>query len=224
MIKPFKFSKIQFLLIGEIHGIHENINVLKIFVNAYFSTNKRFAIGFEWPSALSDEINQYILGEVDKLSWKKWKFVNDKDGRISKEHIAFLSWLRKKNLAFSSKKRILVICFDENSKQWNERDKRMSQNLEKAKMPVIAIMGNLHAQRTKFNFEKEKYTPIGFHLSGRNMIAIKINYLSGKFYNYGIKKIQRTKGIKLGLIKNDGNDFDYFYVVKEAHPIGLLAV
>lgn len=224
MTKLLNLSKIKFLLIGETHGIHENIIILKIFTNAYFSTNKKFAIGFEWPSILSSEINQYISGEIDKLSWRNWKFINDKDGRISKEHIAFLLWLRNKNLALPQSREISIICFDENSKQWNERDKKMAQNLKKSKIPVIAIMGNLHAQKTKFNFGKEKYMPVGFRLSGENSVAIKIGYLSGKFYNHGIKNIQRTKGMKLGLVKGEGDDFNYFYVVKEAHPIELLKV
>lgn len=214
----------QILLIGEIHGIRENVDILKLFVGIYLKTNRRFAIGLEWPSFLSEEINQYISGRANRLSWRTWAFVKDKDGRISKEHLAFLSWLKKKNSSLPPQKRILVVCFDENPKRWNERDKRMAQNLEKIKIPIVAITGNLHAQKTKFKFGKKLYTPIGFRLSGKKSIFVKINYLSGKFYNHGIKRIQSVKKMKLGLIKNKSKDFDYIYAIENARPVELLKI
>jgi hypothetical protein len=221
-MKDIFLNKAKFLLIGETHGIRENLVVLKIFVKIYFASNKKFIVAFEWPSSLTEEINEYLSDKAKSLSWQKWKFINDKDGRISKQHIQFLTWLKKENLKLPKNKRLEIKCFDENAKIWNKRDKMMAQNLGRSKVNTIAIMGKLHANKTKLNLDGEQYTPLAFSLVSKKMISIRINYLTGKFYNHGIKNLEKGEDLKLGLTKNNGLDFDYIYTIKEAQPISLL--
>src|SRR5581483_9599923 len=137
----------KFLLIGEIHGVRENLDILKCFIIPHLAKKKKITVGFEWPARLSQEINDYISGKTKKIFPRKWKFAHNRDGRISKEHVQFLSWLRKN--------KITVLCFDESLRSWNERDRAMAQNLQKASGNIIAITGNLHARKRKFVLDKE---------------------------------------------------------------------
>lgn len=217
-------SKIKFLLIGEIHGIRENLKILKVFVDLYFKKKINFIIAFEWPAYLSREINDYILGKTNILAWKGWEFINNRDGRISKEHIAFLSWLRKKNIKLSKDQDcVSIICFDENADKWNERDRLMGNNIKKAERNVIAIMGNPHAAKSKFKLDKERHVPLGYHLPRKQTVAVKIIYRTGKFYNHGIHNIRKQDRAKLGLSKSKKvAGFDYVYMINMAHPTSPL--
>ena len=124
------FQNKKFLLIGEIHGIKENIKTLKFILNSYLNLNKnnsRLVIAFEWPAELTGEINDYLKGKV-KLNWRKWNFVKYRDGRISKEHLKFLNWIKKINLKIPENKKIKIQCFDVSAKKWNTRDKKNGKN------------------------------------------------------------------------------------------------
>lgn len=216
-------SKIKNLLIGEVHGIGENLEVLRLFVSLYLRKKIKFAVSFEWPSYLSEEINGYVLGRSNKLFWKNWNFIKDKDGRISSEHIKFLSWLRTKNLKLPTNRKIAVVCFDADARKWNERDRLMAGNIRITKQKVIAIMGNLHASKSKFKLDKKQCVPLGYHLPRKQTVAIKIVYLAGKFYNHGINNIKKQTKVNLGLSRNKKVvGFDYVYTIDIAHPISLL--
>lgn len=214
--------KTKFLLIGEIHGIRENIDVLKLFINLYLATKEKFVVALEWPANLSGEINKYLLGRADNLNWEKWDFINYKDGRISKEHLRFLSLLRARNVHLSKNRKISIRCFDASTNEWNARDKLMAKNLKSTRGNVLAIMGNFHANKMRFELSGQKYIPLGSLLPQQETMAIKIEYLSGKFYNHKIKTIRSKIKSGSGLKKSGQKGFDYVYVISKAHPVKML--
>lgn len=169
-LNTFDFQDKKFLLLGEIHGVKENIGTLKLLVGSCLNKDdSRLVIAFECPAELTEEINTY-LRDGNKLNWRKWNFVKYRDGRISKEHLNFLNWIKKINLKIPENKKIKIQCFDVSAKKRNTRDEKMARILLRAgkgkKNKVIAIMGNFHAQKEPFFMNTKKHVPVGssFHL------------------------------------------------------------
>lgn len=82
-LNTFDFQNKKFLLIGEVHGVKENIKTLKSILDSYLSLDRsssRLVVAFEWPVEVAEEINDYLKGKI-KLSWRKWNFVKYGDGR-----------------------------------------------------------------------------------------------------------------------------------------------
>ncbi len=226
----FDFRNKKFLLIGEVHGVKENIRMLKSIVNSYLNKhNHKLVIALEWPAEFTGEINDYLRGRI-KLNWRKWKFVKYKDGRISKEHLKFLNWIKKINLKIPESKKIEILCFDMNAKKWNIRDEKMARILLKVgkgrKNKIIAIMGNLHARKEPFYMDTKKYIPLGTYLPKYTTSSIKLEYLSGHFFNQKLKKFlptERTKKAPIhGFQKTKESGYDYVFYIKKANPISLL--
>lgn len=229
-LNTFDFQDKKFLLLGEIHGVKENIGTLKLLVGSCLNKDdSRLVIAFEWPAELTGEINDYLKGKV-KLNWRKWNFVKYRDGRISKEHLKFLNWIKKINLKIPENKKIKIQCFDVSAKKWNTRDEKMARILLRAgkgkKNKVIAIMGNFHAQKEPFFMNTKKHVPLGTHLPKRATSNIKLEYLSGYFFNEKLKRFPPIKNIKkipissFQKIKESG--YDYVFYIKKANPISLL--
>lgn len=88
----------DFIVIGEIHGIKENLDIVKYFINFLTDQNRPIIFAIEWPSDLNMEINDYVKKNKSDLNWKRWLFSSSPDGRISKEHLKLIDWLRKKQI------------------------------------------------------------------------------------------------------------------------------
>lgn len=147
----------DFIIIGETHGIKENLDVVKYFINFLTDQNIPTVFGIEWPSDLNMEINDYIIKNKSDLNWKRWAFSGSPDGRISKEHLKLIDWLRKKQIP--------IKCFDDNDKDWNDRDKKMAINMlriskEHKNNKVVALMGNLHAKKHSFDLNNQLCHPV----------------------------------------------------------------
>ena len=233
MTKPdFTIIKNQtFTLIGEMHGVRENLNVLKQLVQFKLHSKLPILLAFEWPKELEREVGLYIKGEADELVWQNWDFVKNGDGRFSKEHLTFLSWLRETNSLLSNDKKIRLTCFDVSAKNWNTRDRRMAKHLlsvvKKRKQVVLVIMGNLHSRNKIFFIDKTKYIPLGSYLPRRQTVGVRLVYLSGSFYNLGLKKFDMSKEIKKLKIfeikkAESKSGHDYVLHIKEAHATKLL--
>ncbi|MBI4993558.1 hypothetical protein HZC33_01180 [Candidatus Wolfebacteria bacterium] len=217
----------KFILIGEIHGIKENIEILKSIIQSYLKSknNNKLILALEWPYQLTDEINKYIDNNLTQLKWQKWDFIKNNDGRISKEHILFLKWLKNINRNLLKNKKIKIQCFDVIEKKWNKRDKKMANILLKLKkrknIQLVAIMGNFHASKMVFYFGGNKYIPLGSYFPLDTTISIKLEYCSGYFYNEYSKKIPSHKNIntikKSKLQKNKKSEYDYIFLIKKAH-------
>ena len=216
----------QFTLLGEMHGVQENTEILKMFIEWVFRSEDVLIVGLEWPYQLTNEINNYLLG-TGSLNWSSWEFIKHKDGRISQEHIAFLEWLKDFNSRLDLAKKITIQCFDIEAEKWNERDKKMADVLLKRKsegVRFIAIMGNFHAKKEKFFLDQEEYIPLGSYLPATDTVAIKLNYLSGSFFNKSQKEFtsQEANDTELLLEESPGPGYDFILSILRAHPVSLL--
>jgi len=222
-----ELKKNKFIVIGEFHGVKENITIIKNFLTFFFQQKIPINFAMEWPKDLTKEINKYLKGKI-KLNWRSWKFSTSPDGRISKEHLGFIRWLKKRKINF--------YCIDEGSPKnetwayWNDRDKKMAKNIMKIKKDkIIVLMGRLHSRTDRFKskfISKTKFNnPAGYYLPKNKTLSICLRYAYGKTYNCGIKNINDK-------IKKPKNDFlirklrkkgyDYEIIIKHAHPVTIL--
>lgn len=219
----------KLILLGETHGVKENIEVIKEFV--YFLEKKGVpvTVALEWPLDINSEIQSFFNNDVE-LKWQNWNFVKDKDGRISKEHIEFLQWLKKRNNKLLPDKRHGVYCFSVIDKSWNNRDLRMAKNIQSiskagVKVAILAVMGSLHASKEKMLIEGEVHDPLASHLPKESFISFRFIYKSGTFFNHELQTFKNSAG-------SEGNDisiepsttkgYDYNIVIPHAHAITLL--
>jgi len=212
----------NFIVLGETHGIKENLDVAKCFIN--FFTDQKIPVIFatEWPCNLNSEINEYIKKDKSIMGWKSWLFSRSPDGRISKEHLRFLRWLKKKQ--------VQIRCFDNSGKNWNDRDKKMAMDImnfskKNKDHKILAFMGSLHAKKHYFELNNKKCKPLTSYLPKNKTISFKISYLSGRYFNMFIKKIKPTNKIKslnkkVKIIKS--KDYDCEIILNKATPITIL--
>jgi hypothetical protein len=90
---------------------------------------------------------------------------------------------------------------------------------------ILAIMGNLHAQKEKVKFDKKYHTPLALNLPLEDLINFKIDYICGKFFNHLLQTFEEKnkceeKGIYIEPSKT--KNFDYRIIVPHAHSITLL--
>lgn len=214
----------NFIILGETHGAKENLDVAKYFINFLIDQNIPLIFGIEWPANLDTEVNNYIKKNKSILDWRAWAFSKSPDGRISKEHLKFIDWLKKKQ--------ILMKCFDESGKNWNDRDERMAMSMinihkEYKKQKIIALMGNLHAKKHSFNLNNKVCRPLVSYLPKNKTISFKISYLFGRYFNIFLKNIEPNKNTKIEnkkskITKSKDNIYDYEIILKKATPISIL--
>lgn len=170
------------MVVGELHGARANIEAIKFLV----AKLKPRSIAFEWPrqwQAIIDTIRQEEKKDIPQI------FSTLKDGRISMEHISFLHTLKKD---------ILIYAVDtDNSSSWNERDKSIASRLtelikDSRNLPMLVILGRLHARKHNFVIHGEKYIPVGSLLMG-DVTHIQMRYAGGAINNLGLVNLPRDK-------------------------------
>lgn len=94
------------------------------------------------------------------------------------------------------------------------------------KIKIIAIMGNFHARKESFFLDAKKHIPVGVYLPKRATLSIKLEYLSGHFFNEKLKKFSSVKKLKKvpisGFQKTKESGYDYVFYIKKANPISVL--
>jgi hypothetical protein len=214
----------DYVLLGEVHGVKENLEVLSSLVQ-YVSKQYEIVLALEWPTELSENINNYLQGK-EALDWGSWEFSSCPDGRISMEHIKFIEELKIKYPRVKE-----VRCVSVKAASWEERDKKMGDNLlaamtENPSRKIIAILGNFHATKLSFEFEGVRMIPAASYLPKDNSIAIKLVYLSGKFLNVGVKQFEQKPGensnLSQQIVPSEKAGFDFELVIEEAHPLTAL--
>lgn len=215
----------DFIVLGETHGAKENLDTARCFAKLFIDQNIPIFFAIEWPTNLDVEINEYIRKNKNSLNWKNWVFSKSPDGRISKEHLKFLGWLKKKQIP--------IKCFDGSGKSWNDRDKKMAKNItdvfnKNKDYKIIALMGNLHAKKYSFTLNGKVCRPLVSYLPKNKTVSFKISYLSGQYFNMFVKKIEpnkeiKTENAKSNLIKLKNTVYDYEIILKKATPINILS-
>ncbi|MFH1551450.1 MAG: hypothetical protein ABIC36_01050 [bacterium] len=227
-LKKIKQKKI--ILLGETHGVMENVEIIKTFVTSLEASGISVVIALEWPIEINSDIQAFLNNTEIILPWQNWNFAQDKDGRISKEHIAFLQWFKIRNSILLPDKKHNVFCFSEEHKSWNTRDFKMAQNINSilnnhSQKVVLAVMGNFHAQKKEFVFNGEVYIPLATHLSRGDIVVFKCDYRCGSFFNHTLQFFKSCKGCDNGsiFVKSASTEaFDYYVVVPCAHAVTLL--
>jgi hypothetical protein len=230
----FNFKNIEnkkIILLGEVHGVRENVKIIKKFIDSIEKKGLSITVAFEWPSKINHDIQKFLNNEDVLLNWKNWEFVHYKDGRISKEHILFLDWIKNKNKILPPERKHDIFCFSEDDKSWDGRDLKMAENIKSLLMSkdnkriVLAIMGNLHAQKEKVKFDKKYHTPLALNLPLEDLITFKIDYICGTFFNHLLQNFDEKNKCEeksIYIEPSKTKNFDYRIIVPHAHSITLL--
>jgi hypothetical protein len=221
----------MFVLLGEVHGVRENVSVIKKLLGAYIKARQPVVLGLEWPHELSTEIDEYITRRRRKLMWQKWEFVEYQDGRISRHHLELLTWMRENNKKHEGEFLIRLFCFDVERKDWNTRDRLMAKivvDMHK-QFPariMLAVMGKMHARKRVFVDGGKRHIPLAMHLRKLHPISIILRYLSGEFFNLQRQKFQSAKTDNKSRLFIEGitkeSAFDREIVIPQAHAVALL--
>lgn len=185
-------NKQKVLLLGEMHGVQENPLLVEELVNKIRSVK---TVGFEYPNEIEPAFNQLPIPTKELLEYPPVQTMM-KDGRFSSTHLEVIERLIKS--------RIQIVCFDPKTptRDWNERDKGMADIITKYQEKnsddkILLICGNLHAKTKPFKMATSTkddkpydYTPFGSYI--KNQVNVKLNYLSGHFYNFGVKDFSAT--------------------------------
>ena len=176
---------------------------------------------FEWPLSWNRLLKTLIRGSRTNETLKEFQKLSD--GRISKDHLELLDFLYKK--------KIKVFCIDGDNlvKNWNAKDKSVAQNIKKTTtsraLPCLIVLGNLHARKNNFEYQKQKFIPAGSYFKKQGVFVL-IGYGSGTIYNFGLekimdkeilKKLNKQQDYRLLLSKN--KYFDYEILVRKTEPV-----
>lgn len=199
--------------IGEIHGIKENYAVYKHLINLY-NFNQ---IALEYPTDLEFFTKSRFL-----------KYRDYQDGRFSQESLDFFNWLKNKK----------IICFDNRAEKTDDLQKLETQmaNILLSRLTnnkTLVISGNFHSQLKPHLISDTYITPAASIIKQKikQMVTIGLKYSGGKFYNFGLKKIDRNltnfdnKSLPFGKIVINDNPLTtdkWWFHVGIASPITLL--
>ena len=207
-------EKTNLLILGEMHGVKENADII-------YTLFKRFGfrnLALEWEPELKDVVEKFLTsGELDFDAVK-----DSPDGRITAGHFALIKKLKSEGLLE------YITCFDEGSGggDWNKRDETMAKNIlaNLSGSPTLVVAGNLHAKTEEMTFDDEPdiHHPMGENVKKEipDVPSGGIEYLTGKFYNYGPKEFRKlAEGEELPSVarfyrKEDGL---YTFEIPEAH-------
>lgn len=169
-------------ILGEMHGVKENVDVI-------YTLFKKFGfrqLALEWKPDLKQVAEMFLIS--NELNFNAIK--DSPDGRITAGHFALLKKLKSEEMLDG------LICFDGGSGGygWNARDESMAKRILDAisSTPTLVVAGNLHTKTEMIIFDNEpgEQHPMGEHVKRKipNVASGKIEYLSGQYNNYGIKK------------------------------------
>lgn len=176
----------KLLLLAETHGVKENVDII-------YTLFKKFGfrkLALEWSAKLI-EVTRIFLDTGD-LDFDVIK--NSPDGRITAGHFALIKKLKEEGLLEE------LICFDDNSNDWDERDRNMAGNIIShiSDSITLAVAGNLHAQvePITLNDDGVENHPMGESVKKHipSMSSGRINYHRGQYYNLKIKDFTTEEG------------------------------
>ena len=122
---------------------------------------------------------------------------------------------------------------DSGEKDWNDRDNKMVQNIQKFLMKYpkgqsVVVLGKRHARTRTFHFHGKPLTPVR-HLLKNQAVGVNIRYVSGHINNFGVRKITDKpaakylrQGAQYCLIKSRSIYFDYDFIVRRTRLGELL--
>lgn len=228
-----RMNKKPILIIGEIHGALENIDIIDslrkeldvkvVFIeleskwDKYFKHSNKKGFDKEMRGKLFSSRESWLIesGLIGEESFAFWKLLTQEGCRIVCAKIDHRDWNIAEQLTADN---ILKIV------------KKIEKNPNKERF--IIVFGKLHARKNKFSINYENkilnLKPIGYLLREYST-SLQIRYGSGEIYNFGNKKVNDKKAIKLLgkrniiLRKNSGEYFDYDLIVRKSRPVKPLS-
>jgi hypothetical protein len=179
------FSSIDTVIIGEVHGVVENVKAIQDTI-ALISPHKKIScVAFEYPRELLP-IFEKALRANDYVSLITNKEVKQLllDGRFSKGHFDLIFDIYNKKV-----KLLFIDCLD---KKWDYRDRAMFEMVTTARqfLPndsiILCIVGNLHSAIETEIVQGRPYLPLGSHFDS-HMLVVYLKYLEGSYLNGGVK-------------------------------------
>lgn len=197
------------IVIGEIHGVEENVSLVKKLVSMIDAERVGF-VAFEYPKELE--------GRLDKA--EQWEELREdpqvkmmrEDGRFSKLHYQLVVWLGKKGVE--------VVCLDNSRKDWNKRDQLMYESFKKADMKrdkeqyAIAVLGNWHTRKEPFVSQGNEFVPFASYI--KDQINIRLVYESGYYYNHGLREFPTMEQVDYELVELAPDTYEYH--IRKATP------
>jgi hypothetical protein len=168
-----------FLLLGEVHGVWQNPQVIRELVRALELTS----VALEWPNHLDSEVWAFLRDDGPPRD-DPWLWAGD--GRITAGHFAVLRDLIEVEP-------LTLTLFDvpiAAGGTWSDRDAGMAAHLldsPAADSPTLVVAGNAHTPLTRTRLG----IPLGARLARHRPAVreIRIRYRSGRFYNFRSRRL-----------------------------------
>lgn len=208
------------LLLGEIHGVRENIQALEYFVREAGIQTVCIEVGSEY----AFDFRSLRMSSYKSLESKIRKRAPEifESGVLSQEHLQYYARLREQG--------IQVIPVKEEQKAWNSAEKRMAENIRTAvkthAAPCAVTVGNYHARNKRFRLSGDAflYTPLGWLLRDHS-VSIQIRYAKGSAFNFHTIQLsdrtahEKLEGKKHKLIPSHSWYFNYDMLLRKASPV-----
>lgn len=137
-------SEVDYFVIGEVHGIHENAEIISLVLQEALKTNRDITVSFEWllSEAEVTDLNSLIsngipVGEIPD-------FFFDSDGRFTEAHIQLLRTIRTINM---DSKRVTLATFDANSEDYEQVMAGNLTSMKQGNNLILVETGVTHARR-----------------------------------------------------------------------------
>jgi hypothetical protein len=218
-----KFSGKHLIVLGEVHGIKINIEVIRTFVDKFDIDTVFVELPVRWNKHLRSLKNGDSKPLYEGLKREAWVL---NSGLIGQEHIELFKDL------FSRGKEVVAVIHE--SKNWNEGELKTASNIKKRirkRKKYLLVVGNLHARNNHFRYcankERKTYTPIGYYLRGMGGY-IRIRYGHAKATNFGLIKLIDEAAVKeLGgrkniVIPSRSRFYDYDFIVSSSGPVTVV--
>ena len=215
----------KYIVIGEVHGVIENIKVLhSLLENISEARDKKTILfAFEWQlsDSESDTLNTYIQDGILTTQVKQilTELHTDQSGAFSDQHESFLRTLHTINTQGNGLK-IHFTAFDSTGwTDWNDRDRKMATRIldtSKDMDTVVVVTGQLHAQKGTFTLLDSDtiLTPMAMHLPKTETHSILIKYIKGQFYNFGLQNFSSNSPLSPEIVSR----YDEIITINNATP------
>lgn len=177
-----ELANAKLFMLGETHGVKENPDIIYTLFKKFGFRN----LALEWEPPLKEKVQRFLNGET--LDFESIK--DSPDGRITARHFALLKKLKEEGLLEK------FVCFDQGGSSWDKRDENMAHNIiaNLTEAPTLVVAGNLHTKTEPITFENEEteHYPMGVQVKRNipNVPSGRIEYLTGKFHNYGTRNFE----------------------------------
>jgi hypothetical protein len=181
------------LVIGEVHGVKENA----FLYYSFFSLFEFDTIVLTYPQSLKEPIMNFLSTGMFPIHAAT---ENMSDGNINKTYILLIKKLHEEGIL---KKIVFIEPDRKDFPHWNDKEKASFENMQAEDLSqnkTLVILGNMHTETEPFtiktNVESEagSLIPLMVHIRKHygNVPLCKLQYHSGKYYNFQVKDFPKS--------------------------------